>query len=277
MRNTLLALSLLSLTACTAQDAATLNGVSETPSVDTPVILTPVNPCDSSSQPFGGGSGTAADPYLVCSTAQLKSLAMGAYTYTHAKLMAGITLAATNGAATAGLGDFYGTLDGNGQIIGGLKTTSSQGLFDHLYGTVKNLELTYMTVTCGTSGCGALAGILETGGVVDNVVVHDSSVAGTQAIGGVIGTVYGSATQVYSWTTSVNASSYSSGGLAGQVEAGGVLSGNSASGTYSASLDHGFVVGTLQGAVTCLAGSGHSWASAHSIGFTSGGSATGCL
>jgi hypothetical protein len=265
------------LTACTAPSV----DPAASTDVQAPVTVTgsspsrPANPCNPALQPFGGGNGTLESPNMICTAAQLQNLAVSPYNGQHARLEADV-----GAQSVTNLGDFSGTLDGNGHVLGGFHATTPAtsagcGLFATLYGTVKNLDMTYMSINCPSYAAGSVAAMVATTGVVDNVTVHDSSVTGNSAVGSIAGSVAGSATHVFTWTTTLT-SPYGSGGLVGQVLTGAIVTGNSASGTYSATSRSGFVVGILQGSLTCITGpAGHTYAAIDSVGYNVG-TATGC-
>lgn len=272
MRYQILALSLVTLTACTAPTVDTSTSSATTTAA--PTSQTPPA-CNPSALPFGGGNGSVDAPNLICSAAQLQNLAVAPYNGQHARLEADV-----GAQSVTNLGDFAGSLDGNGHVLGGFHATTAAngagcGLFATLSGTVTNLTLQFMTINCPGFAAGALAAIVGLTGVVDNVAVHDSAVTGSQAVGGLVGEVDGSVTRAYSWANTIT-STFGAGGLAGHVTTGATLSGNSASGSYSAAAETGFVVGILQGTVTCINAPGRAWSAAHSIGFTSAGTNNGC-
>lgn len=263
----IIVLSLMSLTACTAQD---LQGTSSALNANSAVSAkSAVNPCSTTTLPFGGGNGTASSPNLICTAAQFQNLSQAPYNGQYAQLWADIGIQ-----AITNMGDFSGTLDGNGYLLGGFSTTTPGsaagcGLFASVSGTIKNLTLDYMTINCSSYAGGALAAVLTSTGVVANVSVHDSHITGNSAVGGVIGSVAGTATQIFSWSNVIT-SPFGLGGLVGQITLGGVVTGNSASGSYSSPNQSGFVVGILHGTITCIAKAGMSFAVTNTIGYNSG-------
>lgn len=109
-----------------------------------------------------GGSGTAANPYIIETAAELQSINnnLGAYY----RLTADIDLAGYTwtpiGTTAAG---FFGELDGNGHTIKNLvlsRTDASAGLFHTLTSgaTIKDLTLQDCMVTSSSYWCGVLIG-----------------------------------------------------------------------------------------------------------------------
>lgn len=131
------------------------------------------------------GDGTAASPYLICTTAQL--LQMPEYTSAHYLLVNDLTFPAAS-AAISPLGaarPFRGVFDGGGHQISGFTITRDHmaGLFALLHrATVRNLRL-HGSVS-GPSGAGLLAGSAEES-TIENVHVS-GSVTG-ELPGGIVG------------------------------------------------------------------------------------------
>ena len=150
-------------------------------------------------------AGTAQDPYLIATEANLDCLMSNANDYWaggfHFLQTADIDMsnyaAWANGIGSAAM-PFNGTYDGNSFTIDNLTITSSGngvGLFGVTTGaTLTNVSLTNLQVT-GDRQVGGLVGLLD-GGTVDNAQVH--------------ATVTGLCTS--------NASNCSVGGLAGQID-----------------------------------------------------------
>ncbi len=95
--------------------------------------------------------------------------------------------------------DFKGVLDGNGKTIyglyvkheGGVAEGESLGIFNHLYGTVKNLAIvdSYVGTTRAShidSSTGLLCGVLKEGASVSNCLFHGEVVSDTYC-GGIAG------------------------------------------------------------------------------------------
>ena len=185
MKNVALTLLLVFLFGCdvpTASDSSSsvkVASVSETP-------------CDSNTGPFGGGSGTASDPYLICSVDQFKNLT-GSYNAVHAELRSDLDFTSISFTI---LDQFHGTLDGKNHEIKGISLTYGfdAGIFRSIAGTVKNLKLDSITIN-GSARSAALAGDMIGTGSIDNVHVRNSSVTGgtnsAYCAGLIIGESYG--------------------------------------------------------------------------------------
>ena len=156
------------------------------------------------------GEGTADNPYIVSSAAELIYMAeqvnnnSDSYYYYQKviQLTQDIDLEGTE--LTIGIYKddekkyFYGTLDGNGHSIKGLKIDNHDqqyvGLFPRLasYATVKNLTLENPSIKGTYSGStsarvGVLAGCLS-GGTIENCHVINGTVESTEAVcGGIVG------------------------------------------------------------------------------------------
>lgn len=158
---------------------------------------------------FAGGTGTAADPYQIASTAQL-----GAFrdAVNQGATFAGETVKLTGFAYDLGEGQwtpigtgtrsgsgftgasFQGVFDGGGATITGLTLTGTFGADEPLGlfgivagGTVENLVLQDATVDAAGNECaGAAAGLLTDGGLIANVTVN-GQVSATNGCGGIAG------------------------------------------------------------------------------------------
>ena len=73
-----------------------------------------------------------------------------------------------------GIPQFQGVFDGNGTTIANI--TGTQGLFQDLYGTVKNLNLDNVNVSAETDIIGGMAGYLANGGKIENCNVTNASI-----------------------------------------------------------------------------------------------------
>ena len=145
---------------------------------------------------FAGGSGTASDPYLIQTPAQLQ--AMEEDLSAHYRLSANLSL---NGIAWRPIGDaehpFTGSLDGNGYSITGLNLSYSgtpaepvrAGLFDLLQGSVEDLSLSG-SITADLSGTAIQAGLLA-------AEMQDAAVSGCTFAGEITLTTSGNDSGVY--------------------------------------------------------------------------------
>ena len=163
---------------------------------------------------FGGGSGTADDPYLIYTAEQLAYLAYytnsGNTTYgIHFKLMANIDLAGlewtpigtstkTNDVSTA----FCGVFDGNHFVVKNVSISNYSshdvGFFGIIYyATVKNLgveDIDYTLSSASRMGgfCGAIQqSTIESCYVTGSLELSSSATGGTLGVGGFIGDMYG--------------------------------------------------------------------------------------
>jgi hypothetical protein len=155
-----------------------------------------------------GGTGTAADPFLVSTVATLQKVGSGIDGWSlsaHYKQTADIDLASVSNWTPIGTdtAPFTGSYDGNGKTISNLTinvpTKDEQGLFGWIGVTaiVKNVGL----VNCSIVGTSALVvgGVVRYNyGTVQNCYVS-GNVSGYQEVGGVVGANYG--TVQYCYTT----------------------------------------------------------------------------
>ena len=251
--------------------------------------------CNPSGAPFGGGTGTEADPYQICSQAQL----VASVSVTGTKFFRQDTNIALTGTWTPQA--FAGTYDGNSKSISGLTAP----LFSVIKAaTVRNLTLSG-DVSAATAEVGMLAGlawpsatltgIVASGSVTGNAGAGDAvgglvgrcigkiigssfsgDVSGNKQVGGLVGDlVYGgpssgsltASTATYG-TITVNASGCRSdaaaGGLVGQANgAGASVSANTATG------------GQILYRGGCEGGGSHIASTSLEVGFNNGASVAG--
>lgn len=181
---------------------------------------------------YGGGSGTAEDPYLIYTAEQINEIGTNANDWTkHFRLMADIDLGAYTGTDFNIIGywrafddrkAFTGVFDGNSKRILHFSYTSADrgyvGIFGYVAGAsarIENLGLVGPNVKAGQwDEVGALVGGLEEG-IIARCYVKGGSVSGDYAVGGLVGTNWrGSIANCYS-TTSVSGSGRDIGGLVG--------------------------------------------------------------
>ncbi|RPJ37840.1 MAG: hypothetical protein EHM35_05880, partial [Planctomycetaceae bacterium] len=155
---------------------------------------------------YGGGSGTAADPYLIYTAEHLKALgedrASWGY-YVHYKLMADIDLAGLQTPMQPfGNNDqrFMGIFNGNGKTISNLKIEVSSGDYVGLFGCaeaeIRNLGLINVNINAPQStSVGALAGFSAR--AIEGCYVDGGTVSGRKEVGGLVGTSYASMSQCY--------------------------------------------------------------------------------
>jgi len=219
--------------------------------------------------PYRRGDGTAADPFLIFTEAQLRMVGRGLYGWVYDayyRLMASITL--TGGewvpiAPTAAIGvAFTGTFDGNGHVITGLtitgSTESNQGMFGVIGpgGMVKDLGLANVYIRSGGNMIGGITG--QHGGFIERVFVTgriENTRAGASAVGGIAGSVSGQGIvrNVYSTADVIDSTGAftSTGGIAGQTALGGTVTHSFATGTVTANplAPAGGIIGMNSGTV----------------------------
>jgi hypothetical protein len=123
------------------------------------------------------GSGTAEDPFLIYTEAELRAVDSTHAAQAHYRLMADITLTGDNDSdpdngnwtPIGGSEGFFGAFDGNGYTITGLRINiphnfpayTSAGMFGSIdaNGRVENLGLIDVSITAGTQGIGGIAGV----------------------------------------------------------------------------------------------------------------------
>ncbi len=178
---------------------------------------------------YGGGSGTAENPYQIWTAEQMNAMGVELNDwYKHFKLMADVDLSGI-ARSTAVIPVFAGSFDGNGFTVRGLTVS-------------------------GVSYLG-LFGEIKAGGTVRNLGVTDVSVGGTgQAIGGLVGLNYGTVTNCYS-TGTINKGYQHVGGLVGksynQKEGGGTIYARIANCYSTARVNGDLNVGGLVGQSLC--------------------------
>lgn len=179
---------------------------------------------------------------------------------------------------------FYGTFDGNGKSITGLKVSSGEyaGLFSYLYGSVKNLNV---AGTVSGERAGAIAGSAVSG-TIENC--SSSATISGYIIGGIVGYFSGSMTGCYATgnvTGAADASAYTldtrSGGIVGYSAststitacyyANGTVTGakNAKSGSYTGGIaGESGVVNNCYSSGTVIIGTGGYCKAGAVIGFT---------
>jgi len=182
--------------------------------------------CDSNSSnyPFANGLGTEADPYTICTAAQLDEVRN--YLSAYHKLMQNIDMEnasferiGTNNPGPA----FSGIFDGNNFSISNLSIPTPDpaypnwvGFFGQNDGTIKNLNLVNITVlSVGTTEnkVGGLAG-MNNGGTIDNCSVS-GTIYGAIDVGGLLGSQSGGTISNSHAVVTVYSSANNTGGLVG--------------------------------------------------------------
>ena len=179
---------------------------------------------------YGGGSGTAEDPYLIYSAEQMNAIGANPTDWDkHFKLMDDIDLSAFSGTAFNIIGQwvawgspnnkpFSGIFDGNGKIISNFSCTFADrdgiGLFGCVRGRIKELGLSDPNVSGQGRNVGSLVGYLDEG-TISGCYAKGASVSGGGAVGGLVGLNDGKIASCYS-SGQVWGDAYV-GGLAGLV------------------------------------------------------------
>ncbi|MHC4526655.1 MAG: GLUG motif-containing protein, partial [Planctomycetota bacterium] len=178
---------------------------------------------------YGGGSGTAEDPYLIYTPDQMNAIGANPSDLDrHFKLMADIDLSAYTGTEFNLIGHsstwpswFSGTFDGNGHAIWNFTHDAIEGyrtgLFGDVWGAdaeVKDLGLINPYVKVGTGHItGALVGILEDAKVT-RCYVEGGTVRGQWYTGGLVGENNGTISE--SWSSARVVGYHCAGGLVGR-------------------------------------------------------------
>ncbi|GAJ01830.1 unnamed protein product, partial [marine sediment metagenome] len=147
---------------------------------------------------YGGGSGTAEDPYLIYRPGEMNTIGAMLLDYDkHFRLMADIDLSGYTGASFFIIGSsarpFTGVFDGNGHTISNFTYTSTGtdyiGVFGHVDGPdaeIKDLGLINPSVDAGNGGrAGSLVGRIEEGSIT-SCYVEGGSVSGDSKVGGLV-------------------------------------------------------------------------------------------
>ncbi|MEC0238309.1 S-layer homology domain-containing protein [Paenibacillus dokdonensis] len=207
---------------------------------------------------FSGGDGTVGNPYIVTTPEQLDAIRnnLGA----NYKLGNNIDLTAYLAQDGGGYNDgkfwrpiaefvfqtFYGTFDGDGYVIRGLKINSAAsqnnvGFFGtaSMGATIKNIGLENVVVTSG-SFVGGLVGVLQGPSTTISNSYVTGSVSGANYIGGLVG--YQRDSSISNSYSSVKVTGSFAGGLVGYKDT------SSVSTSYATGLVSGFNSGGLVGA-----------------------------
>jgi hypothetical protein len=200
---------------------------------------------------YGGGSGTAEDPYQIWTAEQMNAIGAGPSAWDkHFKLMADIDLSsfgtAFNIIGTAWGQPFSGVFDGDGHAISNFECSApdvySVGLFGYVRGEnaqIKNLRLIDPSIHAETEDyVGSLIGRIQSG-TITACSVENGIVCGKESVGGLIGfNDHGSITECFSTatvsgTTGVGGlvgenfrkitNCYSSGSVSGNEKIGGLV------------------------------------------------------
>lgn len=174
---------------------------------------------------FDGGSGTQADPYVISSPVQLQDLSEFAASEPYSKAFYVLSEDLDmNGIAFKPIGSknntFLGSFDGQGHTIWNLNVNVSEyaGLFGHVTGTVKNLNLVSAEIQATEGLCaGAVAAFIKSGSIEGCRVDATSTVSAADlGAGGIVGVVKGAVVNSCSSHANVSAKQYA-GGIAGYL------------------------------------------------------------
>jgi hypothetical protein len=224
----------------------------------------PATACTAGNQPTtynGLGSGTAADPYLLCNAAQLVSLSSAPSAWKSAyRLGADVDLSG-NGPGSAspftGIGTtqtpFSGTFDGAGHGVSNLTLSAGTdtGFFGVILGgatEVRSLALVGANVT-GSSSVGILVGRCDRGARILGSSTQ-GSVQGDSDVGGLLGSGRYGPVVSSSWSSATVKGNQRVGGLVGSMSQGafifnsyatGAVTGDQATGGFVGSIDSGGV------------------------------------
>jgi hypothetical protein len=152
---------------------------------------------------YGGGSGTAEDPYLIKTAEQMNAIGVNPVDWDkYFKLVEDIDLSDFTGATFNIIGrwvewgslnnqPFAGVFDGNGKAISNFSYNSTNedgiGIFAYVKGRIQNLQLVNPKIVTNGSNVGSLAGCLEEGRIV-NCYARDVDISGGNYVGGLVGT-----------------------------------------------------------------------------------------
>lgn len=150
---------------------------------------------------YGGGEGTAEEPYLIYTAEQLNQIGLNDEDWgSHFALMDDIDLDMLGGADFNMIGDFplepfTGVFDGRGHVIYNFFNYSvgsyGIGLFRYVEGQsaqIKNLGLINPHIFGGSLSVAPLVGMLEGQVTVSNCWVVGGYVSGARSLGGLVGT-----------------------------------------------------------------------------------------
>jgi len=253
--------------------------------------LTPVA-CDATKSDFGGGIGTAEDPYVICSAQQLQAVAYAPSA--HFVLARSLYLGKLEDFVPLGTtsAPFRGVFDGRGRALeeltwNGLVPGGLFGVVDD--GTIRTLVLTGFEVR-GESVVGALAGWAQNESFISGVQVKGGHVSGTSEVGGLVGRLSQSNVVASTAMSDVAATGDMVGGLVGHVHdassvdgrwTGTAISGNSMVGglvgnLHASSSVAGYVYGNVTATGDMVGGLvGNNSGSLIHRGCSAGGSVTG--
>ena len=233
------------------------------------VLMVPSEP------PFAGGTGTATDPYLISTPAQLNNVRNDLEA--HYKLINDIDLAGWGNWEPIGTDvntPFSGVFDGNGKVIknmtinivssGNIYVDSVRaGFFGNLYtATVKNTGIVNSEVSATSSGIvftGAIVGFSSNSNLLNcynRGTVHSISTERNASAGGIAGEISSTCKVEFCYNSgSVNAITYGSNSGTSAPFAGGIVGGRTISDTtISNCYNIGTVTSTAVGSLAYAGG-----------------------
>ncbi len=200
---------------------------------------------------YGGGSGTAQDPYLISTASQMNAIGQNSGDWDkHFLLTADIDLSAYTGTQFNLIGTYHskpftGVFDGQGYTISNFtyeSTTFAVGIFSYIdtpEAIIKNIGIIDPNIEVPFN-TGALAGIINNG-TIENSWVTGGTLSAFNTVGGLVGDIFDGTIQNCYTITNVNANQRA-GGIAGVNTHGNIINCLSAS-IVSSSGYKGAVVG----------------------------------
>ncbi|MEE0945731.1 MAG: MBG domain-containing protein [Acutalibacteraceae bacterium] len=178
------------------------------------------------SQAWESGSGTAADPYVIMTAAQLAKLASNVnsgtqYNGVHFKLGANLDLDGdTKSWISIGTSSskyyFDGYFDGNNKTISNISKVSKNALFGYIgtNGKLTNLTVSNVTITSGSYAAGI---VYHNKGTIENCTISNATITTTSYAAGLVIENYGTVTGCTASNVSIS-SKYIAAGLMAQNE-----------------------------------------------------------
>lgn len=194
---------------------------------------------------FTGGAGTEAEPYQVATAEQLQ--AVSDFPTASFVLTDDIDL---SDIVWKPIANFTGHFNGQGHTISNLTIESGEdglGLFSRMNtpGVIENVVCRGFYIICNRwSGllCGTNGNWETKGGLIKNCYIYDSTLEGTEFIGGFSGVSGGSYENCYAVNVTIEGSGTAVGGITGNNEAGG---------HYWNCMFHGTIIGTTNTGGIC--------------------------
>ncbi len=257
---------------------------------------------------YGGGRGTAAEPYLIYTAEQMNAIGDNQNDWDkHFKLMANIDLACydgQNGRPTfnvIGYSNIYsydpptkpftGVFDGNGYAIANFTfskySANGTAIFRYIDSTqaeIRDLKLITPNIQAGSIYTAALVGRLESG-TIKNCSVKAGSISGDDYVGGLVGDNWGDIYQCYS-TCSVDGNnhiggitgrnagsiheSYATGNIDGNVLVGGLVGRNSNAFGSDGYMSDTYALGTVTGSSSVGGLVGQNWGGSVNFSYAAG-------